>query len=250
MMIMIYLNAKNLVLASAVAICAATPSLSQALPDLDLGSFHPIFGVDAQARRMEFQDGFGDNLWKQNYPQANLYAGLRFGSYFGLVVGHENSKTKTQTVTLDNSEIFLGAPVGAGAGSETFRGSSDIKGTYAQLMGYYPIPFLKATEVFLGVGAIHNKIRLEHQTLAVNNAPILPNLAGGEYFNYQESDTHAKVEVGIQKIICNHFGLRAVFGWEKTSAFKNLKPVQFPNATRNVNLNDSWTAGAGFFWVF
>ena len=246
MMIMIYLNTKNLVLASAVAICAATPSLSQALPDLDLGSFHPVFGVDAQARRMEFQDGFGDNLWKQNYPQANLYAGLRFGSYFGLVVGHENSKTKTQTVNLDNSEIFLGEPAAAGAGSTTFRGSSDIKGTYAQLMGYYPIPFLKATEVFLGVGAIHNKIRLERQTLVFNNAPLI----GAAYRNYQESDTHAKVEVGIQKIICNHFGLRAVFGWEKTSAFENLKPVQNPNDTRIVNLNDSWTAGAGFFWVF
>jgi opacity protein-like surface antigen len=234
---MFHVNVKNLVLASAVAVCAATPSLSQAFPDLDLGAFHPIIGVDGQYRYMEFQNGFGDNLWKETYPQANLYAGLRFGSYFGFVVGHENSKTRDQTVNLSPGETFLGTNPFVGA--TAIRGSSDIKGTYAQVMGYYPLSFLKSTEVFLGIGAIHNKIHLEYQFLD-----------GSTSRNFNESDTHAKVEFGIQKIICNHFGLRAVAGWENTEEFENLKPVENPGAATSVNLHDTWTVGAGFFWIF
>ncbi len=233
---MFQVNIKNLVLASAVAVCAATPSLSQAFPDLDFGPFHPLLGVDGQYRNMEFQEGFGDNLWKETYPQANIYGGLRFGSYFGLVVGHENSKTRDQTVNLAAGENFLGVPLAA---TGALRGSSNIKGTYVQVMGYYPLSFMKSTEIFLGIGAIHNKLDLEIQPL--NGDPIQ---------NYHETDTHAKVEFGVQKIICNHFGLRVVGGWENTSAFENLKPVQTPNTARNVNLNDTWTVGAGFFWIF
>lgn len=240
---MFQVNIKNLVLASAVAVCAATPSLSQALPDLDFGPFHPLLGVDGQYRKMKFQEGFGDNLWKETYPQANLYAGVRFGSYFGFVVGHENSKTRDQTVNLNTGETFLGVPLLA---VNTIHGSSDIKGTYAQVMGYYPLSFMKSTELFLGVGAIHNKINLEYQVFALNNI----GLANPTTKNYQETDTHAKIEFGIQKIICNHFGLRGVVGWENTSSFDQLKSVQTPNEAQEVNLNDTWTVGAGFFWIF
>lgn len=234
---MFQVNIKNLLLASAVAVCAATPSLSQALPDLDFGPFHPLFGIDGQYRNMEFQEGFGDNLWKETYPQANLYGGLRFGSYFGVVVGHENSKTRDQTVNLNAGETFLGTTLGL---RTAYRGSSDIKGTYVQLMGYYPLSFMKATEIFLGIGAIHNKLHLEYQ--ALDGAP--------DNRHWNETDTHAKVEFGVQKIICNHFGLRVVGGWENTSAFENLKPVEVPASVSNVNLNDTWTVGAGFFWIF
>lgn len=239
---MFHVNVKNLVLASAVAVCAATPSLSQALPDLDFGPFHPLLGFDAQQRHMKFQDGFGDNLWKETYPQGNIYGGLRFGSYFGIVVGHENSKTRDQTVNLAVGERFLGAQLVA---NTAIRGSSDIKGTYAQLMGYYPLGFMDSTEVFLGIGAIHNKLRLEYQFL---DGAVLPD--GTNSRSYSETDTHAKVEFGVQKIICNHFGLRVVGGWENTSAFDNLKPVESPPSTSNVNLKDTWTVGAGFFWLF
>lgn len=235
---MFQVNIKNLLLASAVAICAATPSLSQALADLDFGPFHPLFGVDGQHRKMKFQEGFGDNLWKETYPQTNLYAGLRFGSYFGFVVGHENSKSRSQNVRLSPGEAFLGQPLAA---FTNFRTSTEIKGTYAQVMGYLPISFIKSTELFLGIGAIHNKLNLEFQ--------VLDGLGINDR-NYQDTDTHAKVEFGIQKIICNHFGLRVVGGWENTSSFEKLKPVQAPAAVTEVNLNDTWTVGAGFFWLF
>lgn len=237
------LDLKKLVLASAVVFCASVPSISQAFPDLDYGPFHPILGADFQHRDMEFQDGFGDNLWKETYPQMNLYLGMRFGSYFGFVVGHENSKTRSQTVQLSPGETLLGIPLGANF--ETHQTSGDIKGTYAQIMGYYPIPFFKSTEIFLGVGAIHNRLNLEDQLIAENNVfiPVIER-------TYHESDTHAKIELGVQKIICNHFGLRIVGGWENTSEFKNLKPIQVPTAATEVNLKDTWTVGAGFFWIF
>ena len=245
------LNAKNLVLASSLTVCAAMPVFSYAFPELDLGAVQPIFGVDVQHRNMEFQEGFGENLWKQTYPQTNLYAGMRFGRYFGFVLGHENSKTRTQTVNLSVGDTLLGVPIGFPATqSLTFRGSSDIKGTYAQLMGYYPIGFLKSTELFLGIGAIRNKITLDQQTLAIDNEPLAPTDIGTLYANYKASNTRAKVELGLQKIICHHFGLRAVLSWEQTSGFNNIKPVQRPDAKQNVTLNDTWTVGAGFFWIF
>ncbi len=236
---MFQVNVKNLVLASAVAVCAATPSLSQALIDSDYGPFHPVIGFDAQHRHMHFEEGFGDNLWKETYPQGNIYAGLRFGSYFGIMVGHENTKTRDQTVNISPTDTFLGQLPFAAA--TAIRGSSDIKGTYAQIMGYLPISWfnLNSTELFLGIGAIHNKLRLEFQLLD-----------GSDSRHYAESDTHAKVEFGVQKIICNHFGLRVVGGWENTSSFDDLKPVEFPDSISNVNLKDTWTIGAGFFWVF
>lgn len=228
-------NFKKLVLASAVAICAAAPSISKAFPELDFGPFHPILGADLQHREMKFEDGFGDNLWKETYPQINLYAGLRFGTYFGLVVGHENSKTRSQTVNLAVGETLLGVPVNA---TGAFNGTSDIKGTYAQLMGYLPISFLNSTELFLGVGAIHNRLHLERQVIE----PV-----PGDVFVYDDSNTHAKIEVGVQKIICNHFGLRVVGGWENTNKFDNLQSDI--SSSRVAKLKDTWTVGAGFFWI-
>jgi hypothetical protein len=236
------INKKNAALSFLIAACIALPALSHALPDMDLGRFHPLIGVDIQHRNMEFKTDFGDNLWKETYPQANLYLGLRYGSYFGFVVGHENSKTRSQTVNLSPGETFLGVPLTDGL---TLHASGDIKGTYAQLMGYYPVPFLKSTELFLGLGIIHNKMDLDDEIIAINDVAQNPPLL----FTTPASDTHAKIEVGIQKIICNHFGLRAVAGWENTSEFKNIRALQALTDPRHLDLKDTWTVGAGFFWI-
>jgi hypothetical protein len=215
-------------------------------PTGDLGIVRPFFGVDAQHRHMEFEKNFGHELFPEHFPQYNLFAGVRVGQYFGVAVGHENSRTRKANTSIDTGATLLGL---AQIVDEGHRSSAKIKGTYAEVMGFLPLDFMKAksTELFLGLGYIHNKLTLENLTVEALGGPV-----GGPDFedHYAENDDHFRGELGIQKIICNHLGLRLSLSYENTSRFKHLKPVEFPEATTNVNLKNSWATGLGFFWVF
>src|SRR5438094_598341 len=98
----------------------------------------PYVGVDAEIRYTDFKRGFGNNLFRHNFPQGNLYAGLQFNDYFGLEVGFEATKKLNRTRTVVPGEIVNGITVPAG-NTIQYVSTSHIYGPHADIIGLYPI---------------------------------------------------------------------------------------------------------------
>ncbi len=210
------------------------------------GCIRPFVGAEGQHRNMQFAEPFGEELFKENYAQYNLYTGLRWGKHFGVAIGHENSNTRKRTKSFAAGSAFLGEILGF---QETHEASSEIKGNYIELLGFIPLDRLnmRKTELYAGVGMIKNKLTLEDITTHVANV-LVPG--GPLQDNYHSKKNNLRAELGLQKTFYNHFGIRASLSWEKTSRFRNLKPDEAPNADLIVNLKNTWSTGAGFFWIF
>ena len=229
------------------AICLLPFSTSMAAIHLKgLGEIRQQIGVEGQHRMMPFAEPFGEELFKENYAQYNLHMAVRWSQHFGVIIGHENSNTRKRTKSFAAGSALLGTIL---ANQETHKGSSEIKGNYIEFLGFIPLDTLnmRKTELYAGVGMIKNKLTLENITTHVNNIPV-----AGALFqdNYYDKRNNLRAELGLQKTFYNHFGLRASLSWEKTSRFRNLKPEATPDADSIVNLKNTWSTGAGVFWIF
>lgn len=227
-----------------VGFCLLPFSISTAAVNVKhVGEIKQFIGIEGQHRQMPFAQPFGEELFKENYAQYNLYAGIRWSQHFGLAIGHENSNTRKRTKSFAAGSALLGEIL---ANQETHEGSSEIKGNYIELLGFIPLDSLnmRFTEFYAGVGFIRNKLNLEDNLTVFAGVPVVDER------HYDEHKNQPRAEIGIQKTIANHFGLRLSLSWEKTSTFRNLKPVENPNADSIVNLKNTWSTGAGFFWIF
>lgn len=207
------------------------------------GCIRPFVGAEGQHRNMQFAEPFGEELFKENYAQYNLYTGLRWGKHFGVAIGHENSNTRKRTKSFAAGSALLGEIL---ANQETHEGVSEIKGNYFQLLGFVPLDSLnmRNTELYAGLGYQRNKLKLEDNLTVFAGIPVL---------NERHYDVHKnqpRAEMGLQKTFANHFGLRFSLSWEKTSTFRNLKPIENPNADSIINLKNTWSTGLGIFWIF
>jgi hypothetical protein len=44
-------------------------------------------GADAQVRNMRFEPNYGGNIYKREYPQSNVYIGVKGNEYIGIEAG-------------------------------------------------------------------------------------------------------------------------------------------------------------------
>lgn len=243
--VMTLISTRTCLLSVGLCLLPMTTSLA-AIHLQGLGEIRQQIGIDGQHRSMEFAQPFGDELFRENYADYNLYLAVRWSKHFGVAIGHENSNTRKRTKSFAAGSAFLGQIL---ANQETHQGSSEIKGNYIELLGFIPLDSLnmRKAELFAGIGMIKNKLALENITTQVNNIPV-----SGAAFrdNYHDKRNNLRAELGLQKIFYNHFGIRASLSWEKTSRFRNLKPDATPDAASIVNLKNTWSTGAGLFWLF
>lgn len=242
--VMILITARTCLLSA--TLCLLPFSTSMAIKLEGLGEIRQQIGIEGQHRNTEFAQPFGEELFKDNYAQYNLYVAVRWSEHFGIAIGHENSNTRKRTKSFAAGSALLGTIL---ADQEIHEGSSEIKGNYVELLGFIPLDSLnmRKTELYAGVGIIRNKLTLEDIVTQINGVPV----AGADFQNfYHNKKNNPRVELGLQKTFYNHFGLRASLSWEKTSRFRNLKPNELPNAETIVNLKNTWSTGAGFFLVF
>lgn len=228
-----------------LAIIFSTVASASFDPELSLNSVRPFAGVDFQGRHMDFDQNLGGNLFPHNYPQYDVYIGLRFLRYFGLSLGFEDSRTEDRTARFLEGDPFLGVVLPTGNGRETHYSEAKIKGRHLDLLGFYPICPNLDIDVFASIGLVRNTLTLTDILIAIDDILLDEPIVR----TYDNRHTHARASLGIQKTFCDHVGIRGLVAWENTSRFEHLKPLENPAAITNVNVDNSFIYGVGVFVI-
>ena len=127
----------------------------------------PYAGINVEGRHMNFSSGFGDNLFARNYPQIDIYTGVKLNEFWGVELGYETTFSQRKTTTLTPGAINLGIPITADVVSAQFRNSSRISGAHLDLVGFWCIPEYPI-ELFGTIGASYLAAKFQRLTQAVN----------------------------------------------------------------------------------
>lgn len=247
------MNKKLALLAAPVVMLAATAATAE-----NLWGITPLFGADAQWRHMDFQRGFGENVFRHNYPQGDVYVGLKFNDYIGIQAGYEATSRKTETVTLlapvTVNGVVLASTPGAVAklDSVQFSSTARIKGPHLDLVGYLPISDEYKVQLVGSVGIANLKATIYRQTntvtRTVNNRQIsTPTSTPPVRFHGRK--TVLRLVGGVQHYIADYVGVRAIVGWEDTKRLQNKLFATAPGTTGvlKVRPKDSVFYGLGLF---
>lgn len=201
----------------------------------------PYAGIDAQYRYMDAQRNFGGNLFRNNFPQGNVYVGLKFNEFFGAEVGYEATTRKNRTVTLGPGASANG-PVLDSTTTVTYNTTAKIQGPHADLVGFYPICPEYCLELIGSVGVASLTAKYQRTAVILDGTPINPVLR-----TFSNRRAILRASAGLQHMLCDNVGVRGTIGWENTKKFTiSSKEV----AGLSTNLKNSWIGSLGLFATF
>ena len=204
---------------------------------------HRYIGADFKWNRVQLTKASGSDLIKRNYPQGNLFAGMKLNKWVAFEGGYETTSKKTKTTAVSNGASFLGDinPIGAPpflVNAATMK----LSGFHASMVGLYPLSEHYAIDLMGSLGLGYSKMS---STIQFSDPP-LPEITTR---NFSKRKMIPRVTLGVQQMVSKHLGLRAMLAWEKTSSFKNLAPTNADSALR-MSLKDSHSLGLGVFYTF
>jgi len=167
----------------------------------------PYVGADVQYRSMDFQSGFGDNLFSHHEPQGNVYVGAKLHEYFGVEAGFESTTRQNKTSTLRIGGSNLGVPVTAAI--SRYNVTSRIRGSHLSLVGFLPICDQNRLKLIGLAGAAALKASFK----------VVNFYSTGVLTPMQEFDKRKivlRLGAGLEHMFACHWGLRGTVIWENT----------------------------------
>lgn len=228
---------KLALIALPIALLAASTTMAE-----NLCGVTPYVGADAEFRYMSFHKGFGKNIFAHNYPQANLYIGLRFNDYFAVEAGYEATARKTRTSTLHAGDVSLGAIVPA-PDTPQFNSTSQIKALHANLVGTFPICERYRLQ-FIGMAGIARlKANIVRTFVTLDGFAIDPPITS----TFIKRKSVLILGAGVQHMINCNWGVRAMLKWENSN---RLKLIDKETADLFVKAKNSVIYSLGAFYNF
>ncbi len=216
--------------------------LGLSLPVLADQNLVPYVGADAKWNQMKFKNSAGGNVIAKNYPQGNLFAGLKFNEWVGVELGFENTAKKNRNVTLPGGANFFGVELPPGGSDFHVSTKTKIDGFNANVVGFYPIMEECSLSLFGSLGLARLKLKTR-ASFTVGSDPEVTMR------NFVKRTLVPRATVGIQKMLNECIGVRAMLTWEKTSAFKTIYVKETESATF-IRPKDSASVGLGIFYNF
>ncbi len=200
----------------------------------------PYVGADAEWRHMNFQNGFGNNLFNHNYPQGNVYVGVQFNEYLAVEGGYEATERKTRTNTLRTGDLTAGVLIGPDT-TVQYNSTGQVKGLHANLVGLLPICDLYRLKLIGLVGFARLKGNF------VRTATSLDGDAVDSSVNFKARKSVLRLGAGLQHMINCNWGVRAMVKWEES---KKLKMIGIENALTSIKAKNSFIYSVGAFYTF
>lgn len=199
---------------------------------------NPYLGVDASVRYFNHDHTFGNNVFYRNYPEADIYLGLRFNEFFAIEGGYKATITQTKTTSVGSGQVVNVSVVDP---PEIHRGVSNFKAWFGQLVGFYPVCDSYCVYLFGSVG-------LSHMTLFAQDKVVQDRLTA--FFNdvnvrsFRTNKVIPNLGTGLQFQIDGRSSIRLGVKWENTSQFSNV--VADENVNARLSLKDSVIFSLGF----
>lgn len=233
-------NSRNIKLNKIVLLTAALSGITSVKASME-DFYCPCFyiGADAQIRSMKFQEGFGSNVCKRDYPQGNFYLGIKGNEYIGIEGGFETSRSQTRSVFLPMGASLFGIP-------QPFDVQQNVvvrfQGIHTSLIGFFPVWEDKRFNLIVAAGVANLKIQIENTTTQVANIPFTRSIT------LSQSKNVLRLMTGAQFMFNTCFGVRANVRWENTSQFKTIAPINSLFGSRSMaKAKNSFVYGLGFF---
>ncbi|MDB6096579.1 MAG: hypothetical protein JWM09_857 [Francisellaceae bacterium] len=192
--------------------------------------FCPYVGVDFKQTWMSPHKELKDEMPK-SYSGANLFIGGKFNENIGLELGYDFSPKKKKNYTeINNSELdFAGNVVPAHVNMQS---KTRVQNVHLDVVGYLPLENDFEFLVSAGLGLFNIKGSDHYRD------------TGALYDSAKSKQTPiARVGLGVQGMVQENIGVRAMARWENTSRVK-VKGTSFKP------LKDSFSANFGVFYQF
>lgn len=197
-------------------------------------------GVDAQIRNMKLKRNYGGNLFHSDYPQANVFLGIKANDFIGVEAGYEVTHIKKHTTVLPTGAPLFGIPF---TSDLTIDVKPRIRTFYTSLIGFFPVFDCDNLKLIASIGVANIRLKLNNQLLAINNVPFRRNLT------LAQSKNILRLMGGIQYVFADFLGIRATVRWEKTAQLSKLEPLGTPSPNI-AKAQDSYVYGIGLFLQF
>lgn len=206
----------------------------------------PYVGFNAQMRRIHFKNNYGKDMFTKRMPQGEIYAGLKVNPYLGFELGYLRSEERHRTSSIGYPQAIFGAPFSTPGEYQTARASSKIDGGSVNVVG-----FLTINEDFQLLGSLgfaRLRVKLKYIPIDITGDPY----TNAEVLSFTRTFVKSKyvpqAKVGIQYMLTQALGLKALVGWDGTSRFNLLTNKQA--APARASLRDSYNLGLGLAYYF
>lgn len=226
-----------------IAMLALLTGMSTSVQAIEWKLSHYV-GFDAQWRHMPFKKNFGDNVFPKDFPQGNAFFGLKFNDYFGVELGYLQSIERRKKVSI--SGPLLGVPLALDE-VNVLKNKVQVNGLNAGLVGFYPMDECNQLIVGLGISRLH--LRLTFSPIANELGVLDAGAQASARRNFIYNKYIVQAKIGIQRMVTEKIGLRALLSWENTKQFNVLAPKQ-QSARIRVSLKNSINFGLGLSWHF
>jgi len=219
-------------------------SMSAAVQSSEYTLGHYI-GAEAKLRHIPFAKSFGHNIFRENFPEGNVFFGLKFNDNFGVEVGYSQTTLRRKNASISGPETILGLLLPAGR-TEVFTTTAQMNALNMILMGF--VPLNENWQLLGGVGIARTHLKLSYQPTANASGQLSPNVAQARIRDFSKNKYIMQAKIGAQYRLTNDISLRTLLGWENTGKFKLLSSKQ-PSALK-TSLKDSFTLSMGLAWHF
>lgn len=224
-----------------IKLVSSLVALSLSFPVMANGVLTPYVGADVKWNNTRFKKTEGGNALQKNYPEGNLFGGIKFNEWVGLEVGYESTSRQSRKATIGVDDTFFGDPVASVSTLPlSIKTKTKISGYHANVVGFYPIAEEYCLSLFGSIGLARLKIK-SHLELSIPPDPDILN------FTFTKEKVVPRVTVGVQHMLNECIGVRAMLAWERTSAFKR---IYAENSPLYMTPRDSKSIGIGAFYSF
>ncbi len=208
----------------------------------------PYVGLNAQMRYLPFKAGYGKDNFQSKMPQGEVIAGLKLNPYLGFEVGYLRSVERHRTVVTGYPvSPYLGIPNYFSSGeSEKASFYSRIDGATFNMIGFLPVD--DNIQLIGSLCIARMRVKLSYVPLG-NQATDFPQSTIDELTRtFTKSKYIPQAKAGVQYMITQAVGFRALIGWDGTGRFKLLNNKQGTKTT--FSLKDSYNVGLGLAYYF
>jgi len=241
------LKKKTILFASLMVILATQPSTTMALDLLDC--LTPYVGMNVGWRHQGFAEAFGGNLVSKNYPEGNVYLGMKYQDYLGIQLGFDATSKKQRTSKFTAPYIAFG--LFTDAHFDELKASTRIYGWHIDLLGFIPICLNNEQyHIISSIGVSKKRFKLK----------VFNTISGAEILNgsdveestrdFFSTQCMARVALGLQYMMTQCTGIRIMGNWENTSKFKNLATQNNQEGMGRVTLRKAFTVNFGVSYYF
>lgn len=222
--------------------------------DLSDWGMKPNLGIDVGIKNQSFNSSFGEEHFRQDYPETNIYFGIKFHPYIGIEAGYEYMyrQERLQYYNIGFGVLGSAPTLPGGLDQRVFNSDVHGQGWNVSLLGFWPICPRTKTELTLALGLAWQKLYYS-TAVALDSDPATP-------LAMWSSDTRAmfRAGVGIRQMITKHFGSRLQVFWEDTSKLSATFPIPVgqggvlipttPADNYTVRPRDNYSVLLGFFF--